>query len=200
MLEELSITLGVTLLAFGAAVGVQALWDRRRSGRRASRLDALVELPPGSVPPEFPFLASLPPGRTRHGLAAESAADHCLVHLPADDPSLGYTLLARRVGIWSARALVLPPIGGGVAPPRPQLVGEDQDPRRAKALAVPALREALAADEVWLLVEGPWRVLGWQGPAGEIPGRLERVIAAGPRVLPAIPEPDEFSGGLEWNV
>ena len=62
--------------------------------------------------------------------------------------------------------------------------------------------KALTAASAWLHVEGPWRVLGMEGCA-VAPGEeemLNRLLDLALEIFPQIPEPDEFSGGLEWNV
>lgn len=105
--------------------------------------------------------------------------------------SLGYTLLARRTQTWSARAIVRPAqlVGG---PP----VGDDPDPRKVTELSRPEVLEPLAEASAWLQVEGPWRVLGVESGSDAV----ARITALGEVIFPRIAEPDEFAGGLEWNI
>ena len=146
----------------------------------------------------FPFLHGLPPTSVTVEAALPPAGSLQILTLaPTPAAPLGYTLLARRTASWSARALLIPePLTSG-----PQL-GPDPDPRRAAQIGTSTIRDALTAAHAWLHVEGPWRVIGIEGQA-IAPGEgesLSRLLDLALEIFPQIPEPDEFSGGLEWNV
>jgi hypothetical protein len=119
-------------------------------------------------------------------------AAHLVALRAAARGPLGYTLLARRVAAWSARAVVRPvSVTAGPAPGGP-------DPRRIAALERPELLAALARGRAWLHIEGPWRVLGTPVLASaDVAGRL---AALSEEIETLVEEPSEFAGGLEWNV
>ncbi len=143
---------------------------------------------------EFSFLSPLPESDLTLARSARSGGVLYLLRLrPFAGAIVGYTLLARRTQTWSARAVVRAPgLEGG--PP----AGIDPDPRRAAELTRPDVLEPLTGALAWLQVEGPWRVIGISR-AGEV-STVEAILALGAQLFPLISEPDEFAGGLEWNI
>lgn len=193
-----SLRLGAILTAtFIAAVVSQKLWDQR-ARRRLDRAAARLGLEPGAVAEtlarELPFLSTLTDSvpTSRWGGSIDGAEVNLIALRAPAGKVLGYTLLARRSAAWSARAIVRPDgLQGG--PP-----AGGPDPRRLEELGRPELVAALARASAWLHCEGPWRVVGTPRLASA--ATLERLAAVQAELPNLAPEPNEFSGGLEWNV
>lgn len=195
-----ALRLGAILAAsFIALHAVQRLFDRR-AARRLDAAAARHGLAPRPLPGveelrgELPFLADLEgaePVAIRSGSIGGGDA-HLIAIGTRAGGGLGYTLLARRVPRWSARAIIRPDsVAAGPAAGGP-------DPRRVAALARPELLAALERAGAWLHAEGPWRVVG--APGRPDPAMVERLAELSRSLGALAPEPDESGEGAEGDV
>jgi hypothetical protein len=194
---------GIVVASLGSAMVVQHLWDRHRE-RALGRAIQGLGLAPRPVAPledlrsDLPFLSALEgnfdaAGATGVWEGSRAGAQSVLLTMRASSGTvLGYTLLAWRAPAWSARVILrAKKLRGG--PPE----GSPDQQRFAKLDRAP-LRTALATAGAWLHIEGPWRVVAIPEPVSpRVVARLEKLSK---EVATLVPEPDEFAGGLEWNV
>jgi len=186
--------------SFVVCVYVQRRVDRYRMptfeavaaarGFSAQSIDDLEELRR-----QLPFLTRFTGSIEECWIADNRKAELILLSIQSPDSAkLGYTLLVRRMASWSARVFVR----GRQTPEVPEM-GRDPDPRLTQQyVRQPLLVETLTTSSAWLLVEGPWRVVGTS--PGRTAESLSRLVTLEEKLTDLIPESDDFEGGLEWNV